>query len=57
MGFCFDVMRSEVFNARNSVEYQNTIRLSSPDIADGIRREGNRIRWDRLGLDDNYNGF
>jgi hypothetical protein len=55
LGFCFDVMRSEVGNARNSLEYQNTVRLNGYDVGDNIRRERNR--WERNGLDDNYNGF
>ena len=49
LGFCFDVMKSELSNFRNSIEYKD---VKNYDFS--LEKED---RWDRVGLKDDYNGF
>jgi len=57
MGFCFDVMKSDVNHARNSTEYRTMVRMKQSEISEHLESERHRIRWERNGLKDEFNGF
>jgi hypothetical protein len=47
--FCYDVMKTEIYNYRHTVEYQT---IKSYDL-----HLEQTERWDRIGLQDDFNGF